>query len=155
MPLSIADPYKSAAYEPENTASHIIYRVGRLLRFRAAEHFRAKNIPLSPEQWEILIKTVTAGPQPINSLVDKTLRDHPNITRLVDGLESAGLVRRSPNPDDRRSHLVEITAAGKELADNTLPGVIEAKSVFYDGLNEREMHHLITLLQVVESNLSR
>lgn len=143
----------SAMYEPENTASHLIYRIGRLMRFRAAEHFKSRGISLSPEQWDVLIRAAFKGPGPISCLVDATLHDHPNITRMVGGLEKAGLVRRFPNPDDKRSHMVEVTAKGRQFADATLPDLVEAKSKFYAGLNEREIANLIAMLQAVESNL--
>ncbi|WP_037363610.1 MarR family winged helix-turn-helix transcriptional regulator [Amycolatopsis orientalis] len=35
----------------------------------------------------------------------------------VDRLEARGWVRRAPNPEDRRSSLLELTPAGRELAD--------------------------------------
>jgi DNA-binding MarR family transcriptional regulator len=34
------------------------------------------------------------------------------MTALVDRLEETGLARRTPNPEDRRSHLIEITDDG-------------------------------------------
>jgi DNA-binding MarR family transcriptional regulator len=41
-------------------------------------------------------------------------------SKLVDRIESAGLCRRRPNPDDRRSSLITLTAAGqKRLAAAT------------------------------------
>ncbi len=39
----------------------------------------------------------------------------PTITRLIDGLERRGLVRRVNDPADGRVQLVEATAAGKRL----------------------------------------
>ena len=39
----------------------------------------------------------------------------PTITRLIDGLERRGLVRRVSDPADGRVQLVEATAAGKRL----------------------------------------
>ena len=39
----------------------------------------------------------------------------PTITRLIDGLERRGLVRRVNDPGDGRVQLVEATAAGKRL----------------------------------------
>jgi DNA-binding MarR family transcriptional regulator len=49
-----------------------------------------------------------------------TLRD--NIQRLVD----RGLVSRTPNPDDGRSYLVEVTANGHALAAAADPLLLEA-----------------------------
>ena len=36
-------------------------------------------------------------------------------SKLVDRLEAAGRVRRTANPDDRRSSIIEITSAGRRL----------------------------------------
>jgi MarR family transcriptional regulator, organic hydroperoxide resistance regulator len=36
-------------------------------------------------------------------------------SKLVDGIEAAGHCRRRPNPDDRRSSIIELTPAGKRL----------------------------------------
>jgi DNA-binding MarR family transcriptional regulator len=36
-------------------------------------------------------------------------------SKLVDRIEAAGLCRRTANPADRRSHLIELTPAGKRL----------------------------------------
>ncbi len=41
----------------------------------------------------------------------------PAITRGTDRLEELGLLRRKPDPSDRRSILIEITAAGRKAAD--------------------------------------
>jgi DNA-binding MarR family transcriptional regulator len=38
-------------------------------------------------------------------------------SKIVDAIESAGHCRRRPNPHDRRSSLIELTAAGKRLVD--------------------------------------
>jgi MarR family transcriptional regulator, organic hydroperoxide resistance regulator len=37
------------------------------------------------------------------------------VSKIVDSLEAAGHVSRRPNPDDRRSSIVELTPAGKRL----------------------------------------
>jgi len=38
-------------------------------------------------------------------------------SKLVDRIEASGYCRRLPNPDDRRSSLLELTPAGKEMLD--------------------------------------
>jgi len=47
------------------------------------------------------------------------------ITGVIDHLEAADLVRRSPNPADRRSTLVELTAAGQAALDQICPPLID------------------------------
>lgn len=41
--------------------------------------------------------------------VDKT-----KMVAIIDGMETAGLVSRRPDPDDRRARIIEPTAAGRE-----------------------------------------
>jgi DNA-binding MarR family transcriptional regulator len=69
------------------------------------------------------------------------------VTRLLHGLERAGLVERVPSPDDGRSHLVAITAAGRDAlrrASRThLAGVRER---FADRFEEHELRTLSDLL---------
>jgi MarR family transcriptional regulator, organic hydroperoxide resistance regulator len=38
-------------------------------------------------------------------------------SKLVDAIEAAGHCRRRPNPEDRRSSIVELTTIGKRLVD--------------------------------------
>lgn len=56
------------------------------------------------------------GPLPMRELAARLLVDAPYTTVLVDDLEERGLVRREANPADRRSKLVHVTDAGRELA---------------------------------------
>jgi len=42
-------------------------------------------------------------------------------SKAVDRSEAAGLVRRAPNPDDRRSSLLFLTDAGAELLSTAMP----------------------------------
>ena len=47
-------------------------------------------------------------------LAELLRRDKPGITRLIDGLESKGLVRRGKHPTDRRTSTIHLTALGVE-----------------------------------------
>jgi len=52
------------------------------------------------------------------ALIGERLQVHPtSVTNAVDRLQTAGLVRRTPHPDDRRSTVVELLDAGRELAE--------------------------------------
>ena len=50
-------------------------------------------------------------------LSDRVMVDKSNVTVLLDSLESRGLIQRNKVPDDRRSHHVALTAAGRSRAD--------------------------------------
>ena len=44
-------------------------------------------------------------------------------SKVVDRLAAAGLARRAPNPDDRRSSVLWVTAKGRRLLDRAKPGL--------------------------------
>lgn len=140
-------------YHLEDSAGYLIYRVGRLLRFRAGQYFRDRNLDLSPEQWGLLLQIAEKGEPTMSDLVDTTVGDHPNVTRLVNGLVRMGYVERMQNPEDKRSHLISVTADGTSLIEDVFPDVTEAKAVFFEGLDQREVTALVKSLQVVLGNL--
>ena len=135
------------------TAADQLWRVARLLRFRAAAFLRAAGLDVTPEQWGLLLRLAGQGGVPLGELVDPVLADHPNVTRMVDGLVKRGLAERLPNPEDRRGVLVRLTGQGKDLLDATLPDLVEEKERYFHGLDRAEVTELQRMLALVEANL--
>lgn len=54
------------------------------------------------------------GPMTLRELAEAIGADAPYTTLVVDKLETHGLVRREPHPQDRRRKLVTLTDAGQE-----------------------------------------
>jgi MarR family transcriptional regulator for hemolysin len=79
----------------------------------------------------------------------------PTLTRHLDQLEAAGLVRRLPSPDDRRALLVEPTEAGLELHARLLDVVIAFNRSLTAGLSQDELEALRRALGVLEANVRR
>jgi DNA-binding MarR family transcriptional regulator len=64
----------------------------------------------------MLLRFGRAGGLPLGKIGSR-LQVHPtSVTNLIDGLERAGLVRRTPHPSDRRTTLARITPRGRETA---------------------------------------
>ena len=69
------------------------------------------------------------------------------MTNRIDRLEQAGLVRRLPDPDDRRGVLVELTDAGRAAWD-TAAGVLARREAFFaSALTKAEQKQLNGLLR--------
>ncbi len=62
------------------------------------------------------VRYVARRPMSMKELASALNIDPPNVTVLVDELESQGIVRRRPHPTDRRAKIVEATRKGKSLA---------------------------------------
>jgi DNA-binding MarR family transcriptional regulator len=69
-------------------------------------------------RYEALLHFSRAGSLPLGKMGAR-LQVHPaSVTNLVDGLERAGYVRRTPHPSDGRTTLATITPAGQALAQD-------------------------------------
>ena len=83
----------------------------------------------------------------------KTISYDPGaMTRMIDRLEQKGLVRRIPNPKDRRAMNLEITTAGKGLYPQLLAAKDTVQKQFLRGFSKDEVRTLETLLNRMLEN---
>ena len=68
-------------------------------------------------------------------------------TKRLDRLEQAGLVARTPDPDDRRGTLITLTAAGRELVDAASEAHLANEHRLLSALTEGERERLAALLR--------
>ena len=71
------------------------------------------------------------------------------MTNRIDRLEEAGLIRRLPDPNDRRSVQVELTPAGEKVYRQSTTAQARKEALIASALNERERDQLNTLLRRV------
>lgn len=70
--------------------------------------------------WDHVVLTALAdGPTPTQAeLAATTGRDKTRLIRNLDRLQERGLVRRTPDPSDRRNKVVELTSAGRRTLES-------------------------------------
>ena len=71
------------------------------------------------------------------------------MTSILDALERRGWIGRVPNPDDRRSILIQITEGGRATADQVVPGIHGIEKQTMSALTAKEQNALIGLLAKV------
>jgi DNA-binding MarR family transcriptional regulator len=69
------------------------------------------------------------------------------MTNRLDRLEGMGLVRRLPDPTDRRGRLVELTAKGRRLVDKAVVDHIADEEKLIAPLSRAERQRLAGLLR--------
>ncbi len=94
--------------------------LGALLGALARELAAAETPVLAARgltMWEYVVLTgLAGGAAPTQArLADAIRRDKTRLIPLLDGLEARGLLRRTPDPDDRRNRVVALTGAGRSL----------------------------------------
>jgi len=74
------------------------------------------------------------------------------MTRMIDRLQQKGLVRRVPNPEDRRASNLEITAAGRALYPQLLAAKEAVQAQFLRGFSKDDVRMLESLLNRMLDN---
>ena len=88
----------------------------RLTIVRTARRLRQEaGSELSPSMTAALSTVERHGPMTPSEVAAVERIQRPTATRVLARLEEAGLVQRTPDPQDRRSSLLTATTAGREL----------------------------------------
>src|SRR5438067_10734390 len=77
------------------------------------------------------------------------------MTNRLDRLEQAGLVRRLPDPEDRRSVLVELTDQGQQTYRSAVGVQANKEALVAAALNDREQTRLNALLRKLMREFER
>ncbi|MER5769894.1 MarR family winged helix-turn-helix transcriptional regulator [Streptomyces sp. NPDC001985] len=132
-------------------AGHAVSRVARLHRMAAARVLR--GLGLYPGQEFLMMHLWDAGPVRQSELIRAVELDPSTVTKMLQRLEHAGHVRRTPDPADRRAVLVEATAESCALRSAVERAWSQLEEQTLTGLAEDERTELIRLLGKVEGNL--
>ena len=93
------------------------------------------------------------GPMTQQQLADLCMRDAATMSRNIDRLEKAGLLKRENNPGCRRSYLICLTEEGKEKAKQVQKIFRELDERIWGDIPEKEMEQLYETLLRIERNL--
>jgi DNA-binding MarR family transcriptional regulator len=81
-----------------------------------------------------------------NELRDRMLTRMPDVTRLLDRMQDAGLVTRARTGADRRMVSTRITKKGLTILAELDPIVKKDQQRYFQGVDPRQLTHLISLL---------
>ncbi|MDB5797958.1 MAG: MarR family transcriptional regulator [Paucimonas sp.] len=116
------------------------YRVARLAEIvsLATAQVYSSRFKLTRDEWRVI--AALAGGEAVKTafILESSTLDKMRVSRAVARLERDGLVGRSPDPGDKRGHLVRLLPAGQELYERLVPMVLEREAFLLSGLDEEE-----------------
>jgi DNA-binding MarR family transcriptional regulator len=138
----------------DRTLGFLAHDVARLMRKRLEQRTRSLN--LTRAQWSVLAHLTRHEDEGINQSGLAEVLDVEPITvgRILDKLESCGLIRREPHPDDRRSWLPKLTDKAKPILEKLWELGAATREEAMSGLSEAEREQLLELLLRVKANLT-
>jgi DNA-binding MarR family transcriptional regulator len=128
----------------------LVHQVGRDLGLALERELTPLDV--TAQQAALLLHAARQETSP-SQLLTQLGTDTAGMTRLLDRLETKGLVQRRRHRDDRRSIVIELTEDGHALVPRIGPvfgGVIMR---LLNGFSEQEIRQLTALLQRMTDNL--
>jgi len=148
---AIIDQWRVVRPDLDASPIGIVGRVSRLAReleVRLEPVYKAHG--LEPGWHDVLATLRRSGPPfrlRVTDLTASMMIGSSGTTKRLDRLEGNGLVARSPDPNDRRGTLIELTQRGLELIDGLTAAHLANERELLAGLSGAEQEQLVELLR--------
>ena len=146
----------AAPLEPHQLAAYFaLIEVGSLLQHAVEQQLREEG-GLSYIQFQILavLGESAEGRQRMTDVADRLVHSRSGLTYQVGQLADAGLVAKTPSPDDERSVIVSITPEGRTLLGRVMTGHVRlVQQLLLEPLSDEDVAKLGDVLGRVRRHM--
>lgn len=102
-------------------------------------------------EWRLIAVIAEGQAMTQQALGVATQMDKVTVSRAAIALVDRGLVKRAPNPDDQRSHLLSLSKAGQALYASVAPKALALEAEIFAGLSPDEIAQFAAMLARIEA----
>jgi DNA-binding MarR family transcriptional regulator len=125
-----------------------VMRVQQLVLGRIEAALRPLHLTFARYEALVLLCFSRNGSLPMNKMGQRLMVHPTSVTNIVDRLQAQQFIRREPHPTDRRTTLVAITDAGREVTERGTEALIGVRFAL-DALEPEQLKSLYDLLRQV------
>jgi len=142
--------YDKKTFQPRDGIGALIGRTRKTM----IQKVDAELAPLevSAAQWIVVLLVGESAASSAAGLCEVLTYDPGAMTRLIDRLESKGIVRRVRSPEDRRTIQLELTASGKALYPKIIAAMVDVNNNLLRGFSRDEVSRLEGYLKRMLAN---
>ncbi len=131
----------------------LLYRLGRLSSVAGAMVVRLceGGYGITRREWAVVAQLYENGSLPPSALAERMHRDRARTSRTLTALVQKQLVLRTIPANDRRSALVSLTPAGRQLYDALMPQIQAINSQILKALQPDEAARFDEALERVQA----
>jgi MarR family transcriptional regulator, organic hydroperoxide resistance regulator len=137
----------------DDSFGYLINVAAQRLKYELHQTFQAKGYDITPEQWAVLNRLWEEDGLSQVELAERTFKDKPGTTRILNLLEKKGVVIRRQDEGDRRVLRVFLTKVGKDLKDKLIPCAEEVLNKSGKNLTKQELAQFKLTLHRILNNL--
>ena len=105
----------------DDSFGYLINLAAQRLKYELHQAFQAKGYDITPEQWAVLNRLWQQDGLSQVELAERTFKDKPGTTRILNLLEKKKIVVRQPDESDGRVLRVFLTKTGRDLREKLIP----------------------------------
>lgn len=105
---------------------------------RSMAQVYGERFELTRDEWRVLAMLSNVPAARTAAVIERTTLDKVSVSRALARLEGKGLVERTSDPQDRRSDLIRLTAAGRALFRKLVPMVRAREQFLLEALDPAE-----------------
>ena len=106
---------------------------------------------VSIPEWRVIAHTAEHDGITQLEIGQRSRMDKVTVSRAAIALTKRGLLERKPNPSDKRSHRLVLTAAGRELYSKIVPKALELERDIFVTFPEDELKAFQATLRKIDS----
>ncbi|MCB1178857.1 MAG: winged helix-turn-helix transcriptional regulator [Leptospiraceae bacterium] len=141
------------------TPEQIIYLISKIKdfsdKFLDIEMQKHGLLGLSTSHGSVLFALYKHGKQSMNVIADLIGKDKATLTALVKKLEEKNLVKKTKNPDDSRSFLLELTDEAMEKQEMMMSISKKLKDLIYKDFSRKDKVAITRLLTRSFENMKK
>ncbi|MDU1909934.1 MarR family winged helix-turn-helix transcriptional regulator [Fusobacterium sp.] len=112
----------------------------RLTTGNFSKKLKEDKFLITPEQWGVINFLLHEDGLTQNQISKLVGKDHTCVSRLIENLIKKNIVKKIPDPDDKRINLIYLTEEGKKIQNNVVPTVKEnLHKVFFNVTDEEKI----------------
>jgi MarR family transcriptional regulator, multiple antibiotic resistance protein MarR len=142
--------YDKATFQPREAIGALIGRTRKTMIQKIDAELEPLDV--SAAQWIVILLVGDGAASSAAGLCELLTYDPGAMTRLLDRLESKGIVRRLRSPEDRRTMPLELTDSGKALYPKILAAMVDVSNRLLHGFSRAEVSQLESYLRRMLAN---
>ncbi|KHK03686.1 MarR family winged helix-turn-helix transcriptional regulator [Desulfovibrio sp. TomC] len=143
----------STFYDIDRAIGYTVGHAAARIKMALRRAFAAAGHDVTPEQWIVLYRLCETTGMTQVGLGERTVKDKTSITRILDRLETRGLISRRRDARDRRSQRLFPTPEGEDVVRALAPVVRNFAAIAYADLTDEEATILRRILARIEARL--
>ncbi|WP_050928417.1 MarR family winged helix-turn-helix transcriptional regulator [Aestuariivita boseongensis] len=132
-------PLRKGAKQGSFVDNYLLYLLASVSHHASGQfHAYVRSKGVRVPEWRVLATLHDEDGAMITTLARISLLEQSHLTKIVDQMQRAGLVKRRPDPKDARRVRVFLTEKGRELATELVTDARAHEASLMDRLSEEE-----------------